>query len=440
MQNLKSFPLALICFLALAHDLTPAHAQPVSVAVGEAKVKKSVIALTDPASANDNAKSRAAQIEKVIESDLNFTDQFTLLPKGGFAQSKVGSLGDVKFAEWAKTGTDYLSFSNVKLEGKKIVYEFHLINVGSNQEALAKRYTSDTDDTKILAHSVANDIVKAITGKKGIFLTKIAFACDKTGKKEIYTMNFDGSDVRQITRLHSITMGVAWNPNGTELAFSVYNKHRHNIKNLDLFEYSFKSGKLRLISNRKGINSGAAYSPDGKKLAATLSVSGNPEINVIDIHSKKATQLTHSVGFDVDPAFSPDGDKIAFVSSRAGKPMVYVMNANGSSPKRLTFAGRYNATPNWSPDGKKLVFAGWLDGHFDLFTITADGAKIERLTKNEGNNEDPFYSPDGNLIVFSSNRSGGKNVFMMNADGGNVKRLTFGMGRCVAPKWSPYLE
>jgi TolB protein len=436
MQNLKSS----LVVGALFFSFSMASAQPVSVAVGEAKEKKSVIALTPSNLAGDNAGAPAAQIEKIIESDLAFTAQFNLLPKGGFAQPKVSSLGAVQFGDWAKTGTDYLAFSTAKIEGGKVVYEFHLANIGGNKEVLAKRYTSDSDDTKILAHSVANDIVQAITGKRGIFLTKIAFACDKTGKKEIFTMNFDGSDVRQITKLRSIAMGAAWNPDGTRLAFSVYNKHSNNIKNIDLFEYSFKSGALKLLSNKKGINSGAAYAPSGNKLALTMSSSGNPEINVLNIDSKQATQITHSVGFDVDPAFSPDGGKIAFVSSRAGKPMVYVMTSSGGDVKRLTFAGQYNATPNWSPDGKKIVFAGWLDKHFDLFTVTADGSKIERLTKDEGNNEDPFYSPDGSFVAFTSGRSGGKNIFIMNANGGNVKRLTFGMGNCVAPKWSPYLN
>lgn len=436
MQNLKSSLVVGLIFFAV-HS---ANAQPVSVAVGEAKVKKSVVALTPSNFANDNAAAQAAKIEKTIEDDLNFTAQFNLLPKGGFAQPKIASFDEVKFGDWAKTGTDYLGFSTTKIESGKVIYEFHLANIGGNKEVLGKRYTSDTDDIKVLAHSVANDIVQAITGRKGIFLTKIAFACDKTGKKEIFTMNFDGSDVRQITKLHSLAMGAAWSPDGTKIAFSVYNKHTNNVKNIDLFEYSFKGGSLKLVSNRKGINSGAAYSPDGKKIALTLSVSGNPEINTIDLDTKKATQITHSVGFDVDPAYNPEGNKIAFVSSRAGKPMVYVMNASGSDVKRLTFAGQYNATPSWSPDGKKIVFAGWLDKHFDLFTITSDGAKIERLTKDEGNNEDPFYSPDGSLIAFTSGRSGGKNIFIMSVDGGNVKRLTFGMGNCVAPKWSPYLN
>ncbi len=429
-------------FLIFAVPLfnSSAFAQSTYLSVGNAKTKKPVIALIETNAAS-NALALSAQIQKTIDNDLNFIELFKMLPSAGFAQTKINAAADVKYPEWIKSGADFVVYSSTKLEKSGLIFELHVAGMGKNQEVLAKRYTAETSDAKTLAHSAANDIVQLITGKKGIFLTKILFACDKTGKKEIYTMNFDGSDIRQITKIKSITMAPAWNSNGTKIAFSVFNKHSDNNKNLDLFQYDFASGKLELLSNKKGINSGAAYHPDGKRLALTLSFNGNPDIYFLDIASRVATPFTKSIGFDVDPAFSPDGSKIAFVSSRAGKPMVYVAPVlNAADAKRLTYAGSYNATPSWSPDAKKLVFAGWIDGRFDLFTINVDSMQIDRLTKNEGNNEDPSYSPDGNFITFSSNRSNGKNIWVMSADGNSAKRLTFGMGSCVSPKWSPYLN
>jgi TolB protein len=416
------------------------YAQSTYLQVGEAKTKKAVVAITGAAAVPESSKGALDQVEKTIQSDLEFTDTFRLLPAPGFPQARIGALEEIHFADWAKSGADYLSFGNFKSEGGRVTFEFHLVNVGGNHEVLGKRYSAESSELKVLAHSIANDIVFAITGKKGIFLTRIAFVCDKSGKKEIYSSGFDGSDVRQLTRIRSLAMAPAWSPDGQKIAFSVYNRHSDNTKNIDLFELNLRSGGLKLLSNRKGINSGAAYSPKGDQIAYTMSHTGNPEIHTLNLDSKETTQITRSIGFDVDPAFSPDGQKLAFVSSRPGKPMIYTLSlSTPSDVKRLTYAGSYNATPSWSPDGKKIVFAGWLEKHFDLFTISEDGSKIDRLTKNEGNNEDPSFSPDGSMVVFSSTRSGGKNLFLMNTDGGNVKRLTFGMGECVAPKWSPYL-
>ncbi len=422
--------------LALLTSLA-ASAESTYLQVGEAKTKKSSIALTLPSATPASASAALAIIQQTIQTDLEFTDQFRILPESGFPKKQIANTSELAFSDWAKAGADFVSFGSFSNDGEHLTYEFHFMGVGSNQEVLGKRYTADASDLKSLAHAMANDIVNAITGKKGIFISRIAFVCDKSGKKEIYTSAYDGSDLRQVTRLKSLAMSPAWSPDGKRIGFSVYNRHSDNTKNIDLFEYDFSSGKLTLLSNRKGINSGVSYSPDGSQIAYTMSYTGNPEIHLLNLKSKESNQLTRSIGFDVDPAFSPDGKSLAFVSSRPGKPMIYLMTlSNPQDPKRLTYAGSYNATPNWSPDGKKLVFAGWLDKHFDLFTISSDGSKIDRLTKNEGNNEDPFYSPDGNYIVFSSSRSGGKNIFLMNADGGNLHRLTFGMGNCVTPKWS----
>lgn len=419
-------PNFVVIALLLSRIVLPglAQAQTTAISVGEAKTQKPEIHLATPTLTGGDLSAEVTQIQKIIENDLAFTDQFRSAPEAG------------------KDKADYQGSGTVKLDGSRIAYEFRLRQSGAEKELLARRYLSDRADYKTLAHSIANDIVFAITGKKGIFLSKIAFSCDRTGKKEIYTMNFDGSEVRQITKIRSIALGAGWSNDGTKLAFSVFNRHDDNTRNIDLFEYSFSNGNLRLLSNRKGLNSGASYHPNGKQLGLTLSYSGNPEIYLLNLDSRKVSQLTRSPGFDVDPSFSPDGSKIAFVSSRAGKPMVYTMSlANPSDVKRITFAGSYNATPNWAPDSKKLVFAGWLDGHFDLFTITADGSKIERLTKNEGNNEDPSFSPDGSMIAFSSNRANKeKAIYVMNVDGTNVKRLTFGMGNCSGSKWSPYLS
>src|SRR5262249_39065560 len=151
-----------------------------------------------------------------------------------------------------------------------------------------------------------------------------------------------------------ISFAPAWSPDGTRIAYSVFNRHPSNIKNIDLYEFDFRSSTYRLLSNRKGINSGASYSPDGKNIALTMSFLGNPEIFLLNPVQKTVTRMTNSLGFDVDPSWSPDGKFMSFVSSRTGAPMVFSMANDGTQVQRLTFAGKYNATPNWSPTNNKI--------------------------------------------------------------------------------------
>lgn len=425
--------------LTLGIHTQPSYAQSSYIAVGEAKLKKTSIGFLTKSSGA--ASPHAALIQNTLESDITFLDLFRIFPSTQFPQTDISKADDVNYSTWKKTALDYLSFITVLSEGSsRVSVEAFLFNISSEKPILGKRYKADTGDLKTLARRIGDDFVEAITGKKGIFNTRIAMVCSKTGKKEIYTMAFDGSDLRQVTRLRSLTHGPSWSPDGKKLAFSVVNRHSNNVKNIDLFELNLANGKLQLLSNRTGINSGANYHPSGKEIALTMSFTDNPDIFILNTETRQVRQLTKSVGFDVDPKFSPDGKSLAFVSSRPGKPMVYVLSlANPSEPKRLTYAGQYNATPSWAPDGRKLAFAGWIDGRFDLFTINIGTNQIDRLTKAEGNNEDPSYSPNGNYLTFSSNRSQGKNVWIMSTDASFARRLTFNMGECVAPQWSPFL-
>ncbi len=427
---------ALSCAIFLTSPFARAADRPY-IAVGEAKLKKTVIAFPTIRAQGD-LDSLGREVGETVNGDLLFMDMFKFLDPKAFIEPATAGLtqGTFKATDWSSIGAEFVIKSQIVPDGSNIAIEAFLHDVVSAKQVLAKRYVARKSDAKTVGHTMANDIVQALTGLPGIFLTKIAMTCDRTGKKEIYAMNFDGTDVKQITSHRSIAFAPAWSPDGTKIAYSLFTRHKGNVKNIDLYEFDFTKSSIRMLSNRKGINSGAAYSPDGSKIALTMSFLGNPEIFTLDVSNNTVTRLTQSFGFDVDPSWSPDGKSVAFVSSRTGVPMVFSMSVDGSKSQRLTYAGRYNATPTWSPRNNKIGFAGWIDGRFDIFIMNPDGTNIERLTKNQGNNEDPHFSPDGQFIVFSSNRTGQRNVYVMNIDGTFVKRLTYGLGNCVAPKWS----
>jgi TolB protein len=438
--QMLAYKFILICLLLGTAAIALAAEKPY-ISVGTAQTKKTVLAFPRIKALNSVLNQASEVISDTIIHDLEFMDLFKFLDSEAFiepAHEGGITLNSFKFQDWTKIGTEFLIKSQLSsADNKKLTFEVHVFDTIGAKEVFSKKYFGSLDSLKLLSHTFSNDLVHTLTGLPGIFLTKIAMSCEGSGKKEIYMMDFDGSNVKQITRHRSISFAPAWSPKGNKLAYSVYTRHEKNIKNIDLYEFDFDSQTIRLLSNKKGINSGAAYSPDGKSLAVTLSYSGTPSIYKYDLKSRSTTLLTKSLAFDVDPSWNADGSKISFVSSRTGVPMIYSMKSDGTEVQRLTYAGRYNATPSWSPQNNKITFAGWLDKAFDIFIMNPDGTHIERLTKNQASNEDPFFSPDGNFIVFSSNRTGQKNIYVMNVDGSFVKRLTYGLGNCVSPKWSP---
>jgi len=437
------FALSILAIQICAASLPALGDDKPYIPVGVAKTRKSVIAYPDAklrGPLSGDLSAHGAKVHQIVEADLGFMDLFRLLDSSAFIEKSAAgiTIDSFKLSDWSSIGTEFLIKTALSREGTTLTLETFLYEVATGKTILAKRYVAPQSETHVLAHSLANDIVQALTGQPGVFMTKIAMSCDRgTKQKEIYIMDFDGTDLKQVTRHRSIAMAPAWSPDGRKLAYSLFAQRRSRVINNDLYEFDFGTNAFRRLSDRTGINSGAAYSPDGSKIALTMSFLGNPEVFLYDRLTAQVSRLTkNTFAMDVDPTWSPDGRQMAYVSNESGRPMVYRMNADGGGKQRLTFAGVYNATPTWAPNGKKIGFAGWIDRHFDIFVMNPDGTHIERLTKDQGNNEDPHFSPDGNFLVFSSNRTGQANVYVMNIDGTFVKRLTYGMGNCVSPKWS----
>lgn len=430
-------PLVSISFFTLGF-INLAIGQTDYIPVGQAKSKKPLVAIQAD---EFDEKLRAAEkeISSTLDRDLKYINSFELLNPSSFSDlSRSSRPGSFAFDGWKTLKTDYLFKYQLSKSPEGVSINGTLFTVSTEKAILAKIWSAKISDSKKLAHTIADDLIKAITGDDGIFRSKIVSVCDRTGKKELYLMDFDGSNLLQLTKHRSLTMSPAFSPDGSKISYSLIAKNRKNIKNTNLYELDLKTKVVKLISDRTGINSGACYHPDGSRIALTMSFLGNPEIFIFDPKDKSVARITKHSGIDVDPNFSPTGKELTFVSNRDGKSMIYKMNADGKNVTRLTFAGEYNATPAWSPTGKKVVFSSWVDKKFDIFIMNSDGTQLERLTKNQGNNEDPSFSPDGNFIVFSSTRSDGKtkNIYTMSIDGTQEKRLTFGAGNCVSPRWT----
>ena len=303
-----------------------------------------------------------------------------------------------------------------------------------NREVLKKRYDASKSIFRAVAHAIANDIYKAMTGQEGIFRTKISYLVNvMPGRKELRMMDWDGYKSRRVVS-KGLTPSHTWSRDGRSLIYSSERNRKWSMYRLDLESY-----RESVIFSSKGLNLVGGTSPAGL-VSFSSSKDGSSEIYILDPYRKKLKKLTRSYGIDVSPAFSPDGKKIAYVSDRGGSPQVYVMNSNGKGrPKRITFEGNYNTSPGWSPDGKTIAYVGRTNGKNQIFVVKSDGTGLRQLT-NVGNNEGPSFSPDGYFIAFDSDREGVRGIYIMRADGGTQKRITPRYVNAVSPEWSPYLK
>lgn len=434
------------------------------IKIGEAQKKKSLLALppfnyVGNSAASPNHQALGSEIFRVITNDLNVSGYFQFINENAFLEETAKTAIRPKpvdpagftFDSWKQIGAEFLIRASYSVAGDTVTLETYTYHVPKGQLVLGKRYRGGKDALRRIAHTFANDLMEALTGTRGMFLSRITYGSDRGGGgfKEIYVSDWDGANVDRITNHKSIALSPAWSVDGKRVAYTAFvQRARTKTRNADMFIYELQTGKRWLVSYRQGINSGANFLPDNKSLLLTLSQSGTPDIYRMNFDGELLGKITNGPrgAMNVEPAISPDGKKIAFSSDRAGNPMIYVMNADGSNTKRITFAGKYNATPSWSPDGKKLAFAGWTSGNFDIFVMNADGTNMVRLTSarkpngKPANNEDPSFSPDGRYVIYASNRTGRNQLYISNVEGTEERRITNDDKNYFKPKWSNNIE
>jgi TolB protein len=381
----------------------------------------------------------------VLWSDLEYCGILDLVSPSFYPPQMPSQPSELKFADWANAPSNayMVAYGNLSVEGSNLAVAGFLSDVHnpSAPVALQKIYRgAATDaDARRLAHQFADDIVSRLSGGlPGIAQTQIAYVSTKAGNKEIWGMDYDGSNQHQLTHLKSISLTPRWSPDATKIAFTCYVPFR-GITSPQICIYSAASDRLISFPRYRGSNSSPAWSPDGSEIAFMSSQNGDPEIYVTDAGGGNLRRITFSAGVNTSPAWNPKtGKQIAFVSDRGGDPVLYLANSDGSSVQKLELPDMgYSVDPSWSPNGQLLAFC-WRrpSGNFDIYVMDVISHQLVELTRDAGRNERPSWAPDGRHIVFESTRNGQRQIWSMLADGSEPRQLTYS-GQNESPNWSP---
>ena len=245
---------------------------------------------------------------------------------------------------------------------------------------------------------------------------RIAFTSDRGGGDNIWIMNVDGSDKRQLTKEDFRLLNQpSWSPDGR---FIIAKKHFTTQRSLgtgEVWLYHVSGGggvplvKRASEALQKELGE-PIYAPDGKGLYYTRNVTPGPifqyaqdsngelfDIERYDFDTGEVTTTVSGVGGSVRPTPSPDGKWIAFVRRERARSKLYVKNLATGEERKIydaldqdvqeTWAvtGVY---PNmaWTPDSRGLVF--WAGGK--IRRVGADGS---------GAAEIPFRVADTRVVI-----------------------------------------
>jgi TolB protein len=352
--------------------------------------------------------------------------------------------GGTWLSDWSSppVSANYLAFGYTAVQSNVLVLYGWLFNVGqatvAQAQVLGKRYFGSPDEAgaKKTAHEFAADII-AQMGGTSLLGTKIYFVSNRTGAKgkEIWVMDPDGSNQRQISHFNSLSIEPAVSPDGAKIAFASFARG-----NPAIFILSTDTGRrLPFYNQVASMNATPDFTPDGKQLLYSSTASGWAQIYVANIDGSNLRRISSTRALEVEPKVNPKtGADLAFVSGRSGPQQIYRMNMDGTDVQRLSNGEGEASNPCWHPNGQIIAFAwtrGFATGNFNIFVMDVASRNFNQLTYGAGRNENPSWAPDGRRLAFMSTRNGTEQIWTMLADGTQIKQLTTA-GRNSTPVWA----
>lgn len=380
---------------------------------------------------------------EVLWEDLKFSGVFTLAGRSFYPPQPILKQEDINYDAWNALPfkVSFLTAGTIEGVGNNLTAELKIFDMKQRVMSFGLRISDwSPDQVRSVAHRWADEIVSKLTagGSRGIASTKIAYSSRRGAAKEIYVMDYDGSDQRAFTRNGSLNLFPSWSPDNSLLTFISYKTNKPEI-NL----YSYLDGSRLPFPVFNSMTSNPRISPDGKRMVFALSdARGNIDIYVSKLDGTDRRNITNSSAINSTPTWSsPSGSQIAFVSNRDGTAQIYICDADGANLRRIPKEGGETDWPAWSPDGRWIAFH-WkprMAENFDIYIAEVATGQIRQLTSESGSNECPSWAPDGRHLAFQSNRTGSDQIFIMLANTNKPElRMVTSQGANTCPAWGGY--
>jgi serine/threonine protein kinase/Tol biopolymer transport system component len=315
---------------------------------------------------------------------------------------------------WLSDGSGLLMLANAQ-QGN--VYQiWHLSYPGAE----ARRVTNDLNDYGDLSLTADSKTLATVQYERPANIW-VAPDGDATRARQL-TSGAGKSDGR---------VGVSWTPDGR----IVYSSRAGDSDDIWIIDADGRNQR-QLTANAR-ININPAVTPDGRHLFFLSDRTGVPHIWRMDIDGSNPKQLTNGVGEQL-PSCSPDGRWVVY-QTVYGKQVVWRVPSEGGEPVPLT--DKFAQLPVVSPDGKWIAYFHLEDNSpVRLGIIPFEGGQPVKTFDVPPTLYAPGrigWTPGGRSVAYVDLRDGVSNIWAQPLDGGPAKRLTdFKSDRIFGFEWS----
>jgi Tol biopolymer transport system component len=308
---------------------------------------------------------------------------------------------------WMSDGTGFTVLAKTEFQGSTQIWFI------SHPDGLARRVTNDLNSYGRVSLGLAADNSSIVT-------------VQSDPSTQIWTLGFNeaGGQAKQITngKVDGVD-GLTWGRNGRIVYVAqVGEKSELWIMNAD------GSDNKQLTSD--GYPKDApTISPDGKFIFFASLQSRVPHIWRINSDGSSPKQITSGDFADFDPTCAPNGEWIAFKSLRTGTPLIWKIGVDGGEAVQLT--NKHSSRAFFSPDGTSLACGYFIENTTSSWKIAiipiAGGEPSRLIDAPEGRhmgNVDWAWSPDGRAIIYAGFKNAVSNLWSQPLDGGKPSQIT----------------
>ena len=243
-------------------------------------------------------------------------------------------------------------------------------------------------------------------GETGVTWTpdgKIVYVTQSGENIDVWSMNSDGSDERQITFDGEPKSSPAVSPDGHYVVFA---GTRSTVSNLWRVDIDGSNPKLLLPTNTPAFF--PIVSPDSSSVVFNSAHSGNLVLWKVGIDGGEPKQLTDTTS--LFPALSPDGKWVAFFArapAADGKPRIEIVPSKGGPATKSfdvspAFVPESHPVLRWTPDGTALTYVDESNGADNIWSQSVNGGIRKPLTNFKSDSISSFdWSRDGKRLVIS---------------------------------------
>jgi dipeptidyl aminopeptidase/acylaminoacyl peptidase len=369
-----------------------------------------------------------------------------------------------------------LSGSKVSPDGARIVY-----SVGRYD------YKTNKSKTDILVMDLATGSLTVLTNFEGANFNqrwhpqsgRIGYLSTESGSVQLWEINPDGSEKKQISRIDGGIASFEYAPSGEKVLYTKrvkldstpQEKHPdlplidvrieddlmyrhwnswHDYSYSHIFVADYENG---ILGAGKDIMEGERYesplppffseaeiawSPDGKMIAYTskkmdkreFAISTDSDIYLYNLETGETRNLTEGMtGYDKYPAFSPDGKKMVWQSMEtpgyeADKERLFMLDLETGEKTYLTEGWDQNASNFAWKDEVNVYFISGIHATYQVYSLNVNTREISQITSG-AHNYSSIDLAGGVLIGEKTKHSLAAEVFRIDPESGTELQLTF---------------